>query len=107
MGEFYDALCNDCGTKFEVCEGSGMNAMPLHCTQCGKEWTWNFGDDPVPWVMDYGPRPGDFIITNAEGPDPPPCECGGTFRVDASPRCPNCRSTNFRRDPLGRMGLYD
>ena len=22
-----------------------------------------------------------------------PCECGGTFRTEASPRCPNCRET--------------
>lgn len=105
MGEMYDVICNECETEFEVSEGSGMNAMPLHCTECGKVWLWEFGDDPVPWFIDTDD--GDFIVTNAQGPNPPPCECGGTFRGDASPKCPQCRSTDFRRDPFGQMTIYD
>jgi hypothetical protein len=29
-------ICNECGTKFEVNEGSGMIAMPFHCHRCGR-----------------------------------------------------------------------
>ena len=37
MGKSYGAICNACGTTFEVNEGSGMIAMPLHCDRCGSE----------------------------------------------------------------------
>lgn len=37
MGYSYGAICNECGTAFEVNEGSGMIAMPFHCRLCGKE----------------------------------------------------------------------
>jgi hypothetical protein len=30
MGHAYDAFCKECGTKFEVSEGSGMIAMQFH-----------------------------------------------------------------------------
>ncbi len=33
MGHSYGAICNECGTSFEVNEGSGMVAMPFHCDQ--------------------------------------------------------------------------
>jgi hypothetical protein len=91
MGYGYDAICQSCGTKFSVHEGSGMAAMPFHCDRCGNEWWWEFGPD--------GPM--------GEEADPPPCECGGAFRADASPRCPNCRSAHFERDPEGASMIYD
>jgi hypothetical protein len=43
VGYTYGAICNECGTAFEVNEGSGMIAMPFHCNRCGKEWWWEFG----------------------------------------------------------------
>jgi hypothetical protein len=91
MGYGYDAICKSCGTRFSVSEGSGMVAMPFHCDQCGKEWWWEFG-------------PGGPMGKEAA---PPPCECGGTFREDASPRCPNCRSAQFVHDPDGSSMTYD
>lgn len=91
MGYGYDAICRSCGTRFAVSEGPGMVAMPFHCDQCGKEWWWKFGPG--------GP-------TGKEAA-PPPCECGGTFREDASPRCPNCRSAGFVHDPEGSSMIYD
>lgn len=90
MGRCYGAICNECGTRFEVNEGSGMIAMPLHCDACGKEWSWEFGEG--------GP---------VEEPDPPTCECGGRFTTDAPPRCPSCRSANLAHDPNGYEVLYD
>jgi hypothetical protein len=119
----YDAICNGCETKFEVSEGSGMFAMPFHCNVCGKVWDWVFGRDEGTFIEDEdgptnngppskdaacgGENRDDVWSMLGEKPNPPPCECGGTFDVSAPPRCPNCRSTDFRRDPLGRTILYD
>ena len=91
MGHGYDAICRTCETKFSVSEGSGMVAMPLHCDNCGKEWWWEFGPG--------GPM--------GEAPESPRCECGGTFRVDAKPRCPSCGSLEFEKDPEGLSMIYD
>lgn len=91
MGRGYGAICNVCGTTFEVNEGPGMIAMPLHCDTCGKEWWWHFGPG--------GPMDKE--------PNPPSCDCGGTFTEDAPRRCPNCRSTDLSRDPQGHEILYD
>ena len=91
MGYGYDAICKGCGTKFPVHEGSGMIAIPFHCDGCGKEWWWEFGDG--------GPM--------GKQADPPPCECGGRFMVEAPPRCPECRSAEFDRDPEGESMIYD
>ncbi len=91
MGYGYDAICQSCGTSFSVSEGSGMVAMPFHCDQCGKEWWWEFG-------------PGGPMGKEAA---PSPCECGGAFRADATPRCPNCRSAHFGPDPEGSSVIYD
>ena len=91
MGRGFDAICNQCGTKFQVNEGSGMIAMPLHCDNCGKEWWWNFGPQ--------GPM-GKEMPAKA-------CACGGTFTLDAPPRCPNCGSLEFGSDPEGTHVIYD
>jgi predicted Zn-ribbon and HTH transcriptional regulator len=91
MGYSYGAACKNCGMKFEVNEGSGMSAMPFHCDRCGQEWSWEFG-------------PGDPM---GKLPNPPACACGGSFTVEASPRCPSCRSTELDKDPDGTSILYD
>lgn len=91
MGEGYGAICNECGTSFEVNDGVGMTAIPLHCDRYGKEWWWEFTSK----------------IPLGETPHPPTCECGGTFRSDAPARCPSCRSTDFRRDTTQPTILYD
>ena len=90
MGRGYGAICNECGERFEVHEGPGMIAMPLHCNQCGHEWWWEFGSG--------GPS-GD--------PKPPGCECGGTFTVEGPARCPECRSKDVEKDPEGEEFIYD
>jgi hypothetical protein len=35
------------------------------------------------------------------------CQCGGSYRFDAPPRCPKCRSTELDDDPSGAHILYD
>lgn len=91
MGRGYLAICKECDTRFEVNEGSGMVAMPLHCNKCGKEWWWNFGPG------------GPF----GKKPEPPSCDCGGRFTKSAPPRCPSCRSPELEYDPGGEEVMYD
>ena len=91
MGYAYDAICKSCGTKFQVSEGSGMIAMPFHCERCGSDWWWEFG-------------PGGPLDKTA---NPPPCECGGMFTLEARPRCPQCGSLEFDTDPTGLWLNYD
>lgn len=91
MGYGYDVICKECGTKSQVSEGSGMIAMPFHCDRCGQEWWWEFGEG--------GPM--------GKEANPPPCSCGGTFKSDAPPRCPKCRSAELERDPDGMSMIYD
>lgn len=91
MGRTYAAICNECGSAFEVSEGSGMAAMPLHCNQCGREWWWEFG-------------PGGPITDEQPTRE---CLCGGAFTEEAPPRCPSCRSRNLRHDPNQPEVLYD
>jgi hypothetical protein len=89
----------------------------LHCDQCGKVWSIghrDMGDLHLGFVKGLG-RP--YAIARAasdariqrEFPGPvvtreayyagveamaPACECGGSFRYGAGPRCPTCRSTS-------------
>lgn len=35
MGEGHGAIWKECGTSFEVNEGSSMIAMPFRCDTCG------------------------------------------------------------------------
>ena len=121
VGEIYGAICNACETKFEASEGSGMYSMPFHCNTCGKVWDWEFGDpsDAGGFIEDgddgSAPEEGRREAVGSEAdtlpslgkPDPPPCDCGGTFDVTAPPRCPKCRAADFRRDPAGQVILWD
>ncbi len=91
VGRGYGAICASCGTKCDVHDGPGMIAMPFRCGQCGKEWWWHFGPE----------------LPIGKEPNPPACECGGTFISEAPPRCPACRSTDFVRDPDAEQSIYD
>lgn len=91
MGRSYGAICNRCGEAFEVNEGSGTMAMPLHCDGCGREWWWNFG-------------PGGPIGTERPARK---CRCGGTFTSSAPLRCPICGSKDLRHDPDHEEAIYD
>lgn len=35
------------------------------------------------------------------------CGCGGHFRMDAKPKCPNCRSEDLDEDKNGMICCYD
>jgi len=74
MGCQYPVKCNCCDHEFEVMEGGGFLFHLLHCNHCGKEKRMSLEESEK------------FL---------PPCTCGGKFTFDASPRCPQCGSTEF------------
>ena len=117
MGSRTGHTCRSCGTRFTVDQGGGFFFDQLHCDQCGKVWSIghkDMGDLHLGFVKGLG-RP--YAIARArmdaqiqrEFPGPaisredyytgvealaPACACGGSFRYDAPPRCPRCRSTS-------------
>lgn len=90
MRKQFGAICNQCGASFEVNDGPGMIAMPLHFDRCGKVWWWEFGF--------HGPT-GD--------PKAPPCDCGGIYMEDARPLSPSCGSAEWKHDPGQPEVMYD
>lgn len=113
MGYMEMYRCADCGTDWLRTTGMGMaQVYQLHCDRCGDPTSVDFSqwrpsepleselDDDDDWYTTALVR----HVEEAAGG----CECGGHFRVDAPPICPECRSTNIDPDaPSGMMGLWD
>jgi len=126
MGTQYEVICNGCGARFSVQEGPGMLFDVLHCDLCGQSKGVSRET-----VLEYrgasaGMPPGrdasksrEWLMTNPTvGMSQEEylrtvetiageCECGGHFRFGASPRCPECGSSDHRRDPSGGVTMYD
>ncbi|MEA2328589.1 MAG: hypothetical protein QOE68_3548 [Thermoanaerobaculia bacterium] len=84
--------CNTCGFKFSyqiVHNGFGDTAY-AYCDSCGMTALVGGWDDnkkpPEAPLKIQGP------IQQETERWLRPCECGGRFRADSSPRCPRCRS---------------
>lgn len=124
MGHLLGVICKDCGEKYTVSEGSGFLFHILRCDTCGKgkpirvteleeiysiyfeeinssifipsSHPYIFSKDDYPFgPIDYFPyyhKVEDFLGK---------CSCGGNFRLNAQNRCPNCRSTIYKKDPNG------
>ncbi len=130
MGRGYDAICNACGTRFRVNRGHGLESFLLHCDRCGQEGLVDYGEIHetrlryLQGLMLPDPNPnGEGDRSALEAPLGSPitedeylrtieehcgvCDCGGRFSLTALPRCPGCRSDDFRRDPDGDWWLYD
>ncbi len=130
MGRESGAICNNCGVRFAVREGGGFLFHLLHCDGCGAERSIGFEEigEPhlrylkglnVPYAMataEHDRRvqehyPGEpiseekyhRIVEDLCGE----CDCAGGFRFDAPPRCPECRSADYRKDPDGQEIFYD
>jgi len=95
MGCISEAICKDCGTRYPIRMGGGFVCHDLHCDKCGKEKTVTFRE------VDEAPSKYRSFEEYAGK-----CECGGNYTMDAPPRCPNCRSTNFEHD-FTKFILYD
>lgn len=64
-----------------------MSAYLLRCDRCGGERWVSFMDVDLNWRD----------TTDVEG-CAGHCTCGGSFALDAPPRCPQCRSTDLLLD---------
>jgi predicted Zn-ribbon and HTH transcriptional regulator len=130
MGTLYPAICNDCGTKFEVSEGGGFTFHLLKCSKCGADKSIGFdslGEIHKRYVKGLSvpystatSEEDDYIQKNYRGTPITEqeyhqeiektagnCKCGGQFKFNAPTRCPNCKSANIAHDPDGRMIFYD
>ena len=116
MGTVSNCTCGVCGTSFWVRSGGGFFFDLLHCDICGKSTTVSHeelgeihlgyikglrvpyaiaraGLDAKIQAQYTGPVLTPDEYTAAAEATLAPCECGGTFRYAAPPRCPTCRST--------------
>jgi hypothetical protein len=132
VGNAAGYICRACGTKFVVRHGGGFFFDMLYCDRCGRAQSvghQELGDIHLRFVKglktpyavaraemdrriqrDYPGEPlsrDDYHVAAESTLDP--CPCGGRFRYDASPRCPNCRSSHemWDRDPSAGSMFYD
>ncbi len=128
MGSTYSAECRKCGNRFEVSEGGGFSFHLLRCDLCSnvKHLSFEQIGEPhlaylkgldVPYSMateerdreiqrSYRGKPlsqadYDRAVEKIAGH----CQCGGSFKFDARPRCPNCRSADIIKGDITVM--YD
>lgn len=132
MGTVTSQVCRDCRERFMARDGGGFFFDLLHCDTCGANRSVSheeLGDIHLGFVKGLpGPYalarsrldaeikatyPGEVLTREqyraAAEATLGRCACGGTFRYDAPPRCPACRSTPDRwdEDPTGPMLFVD
>jgi hypothetical protein len=113
-----EATCLDCGTRFTVQSGGGFLFHVLHCDSCGETKSVAFTDlgplyerhlrgfpiSPgmsaeqherhIQELLAHAPQPYDDLGIEAILGK---CHCGGRFRFQAPPRCPQCHSTSVEQ----------
>jgi hypothetical protein len=123
-------ICNRCGEHFHVSEGGGFSFHLLHCDRCGRERSIGFDELGEIHLRYLKGLPGAYAMVSAEYdqrvretyPGEPmeeddyhaaveqmagDCDCGGSYSMTATARCPTCHATDWRRDPQGGGVLYD
>lgn len=120
MGITYKAECRDCNSRFYIDIGDSRVAYILHCDLCGEtgfvlqnkipeiENRYNNFLNEMRAKYDWGKiqisaedkqalRDSEKLyyseIENYAGQ----CKCGGYFKKNAKPRCPNCKSTKIKK----------
>jgi hypothetical protein len=78
MGTTNKAKCLDCQHEFEYSEGGGFTFAIINCDSC-------FRAKSVSWEE------------KKEKETQGLCECGGTFKNSAAPRCDKCNSANIQK----------
>jgi hypothetical protein len=66
MGQTYTAICDACGSKFEVNEGGGFFFHLLHCEKCGKEKSIGFEDLGEIHLRYIKGLPGPYCMASSE-----------------------------------------
>ena len=130
MGTRHCVICRACGQKSNVDEGGGFVFHLLHCDRCGDAKSISFEEIGEPHLRYLKGLPGPYAMATRRHdewakknyPGEPlsdaeyhsaveeivgSCQCGGSYRFDAPPRCPKCRSTDLADDPSAGDILYD
>jgi hypothetical protein len=130
MGATYNVKCKQCGHKFNVNSGGGFFFHILHCDLCGEDKSIRFEEIGEPHLRYIKGLPGPYCVASSgqdqyikdNYPGEPmsegeyhaaveqiagACECGGSYKFDAPPRCPKCRSTELEYDPARPHIMYD
>ncbi len=102
MGELFVATCDNCGNKFEVMLGQGFVSYVLHCDKCGQAKSILIEDLSEDWqsmdLVHYY-----LELERVAGL----CICGGSYKVEAPPRCPKCFSSNWAFPEFKCIALWD
>ncbi len=102
MGHIATTKCLDCGEIFDAQYGGGFGFDLLRCDRCGETKSIGFeelGDLKGASVEPISEDDYHHGIEAVAGN----CACGGTYALDAPPRCPKCHSTRIEE---GEIILY-
>jgi hypothetical protein len=122
MGCSYHVKCLQCGDKFKVNSGGGFFFHCLHCDLCGADKSISFEEIGEAHSRYVKGLPGPYCVVssnidrhiqeNYPGESMSEeeyhtaveqiaggCGCGGSYKFDAPPRCPKCRSAELEYDP--------
>ncbi|MFA8435751.1 MAG: hypothetical protein ACEPOZ_14635 [Marinifilaceae bacterium] len=128
MGHCKRAVCRSCGFHFQVEHGGGFFFHLLRCDQCGETKDIGFdqlGEIHLAYLKGLGGpycvatmEQDKYIRENYQGKAISleeyhskierlcgQCQCGGQFRFNAQPRCPECKSTEIEEGE--KTLLYD
>jgi hypothetical protein len=81
--------CENCKQQFGYCllHAGFAEVAYAYCDSCGKTAILSLWDKRFPHLADC---PGQQEMCSALERYLAPCDCGGTFRRGATPRCPHC-----------------
>lgn len=84
-----DGICEHCHSHFEywLCHCGMAESGYAYCESCGRTAILSEWDKRRPRLPDC---PGQQEICAAMESYLLPCECGGSFKKGATPRCPHC-----------------
>jgi predicted Zn-ribbon and HTH transcriptional regulator len=128
MGHTVNSQCRACGNTFTVDHGGGFYFHLLRCDKCGNTKSISFnqlGDLHLRFLkglrVPYSVASAEHDKNIREHADVEPisqeayykgvetiagnCQCRGSYRFDAPPRCPNCNSTEIEEGEITVM--YD
>jgi hypothetical protein len=129
MGSTYNVKCKQCGHKFSVNSGGGFFFHLLHCDSCGEDKSIGFDEIGEPHLRYIKGLPGPYCAASSgldkqikdNYPGEPMseeeyhaaveqiaggCGCGGSYKFDAPPRCPKCKSIELEYDAEPSI-MYD
>ena len=81
MGQSRPIICNDCGNHWVHIDGSGFRSAVYYCDLCANRKSL------------FQDRINKMAFLNPANLKQ--CECGGSFAMNSTIRCPECKSTDL------------